>query len=266
MNKMEEVEKIKSKKNSLRILVETILFYSLFGISSILPYKVYFNEIGEAIRNEIGFGTYELMFLFVFSIITTISVFTFNKLIVLVTVIISFFFVFIGLLFNTVFSNMYVPYGPISPETKFGYFVTLTLVIIYLLRTLYWRTKFNEIEVNQFLTYIPKLIIFLIPMYFIYQTKKTYNEPIRRSLSYSEKDSKFLRSENWDYTEEYNAYITKYFSGKKIKPEDTKYKNSSKYRLDSVSVIIFDGNSEVEKQFSKKIKNNQFDIDEILNE
>jgi hypothetical protein len=263
---MNLLKKYKTLSLGKQLIIVTVTFFVLLGLTTFLPYKEYFDEMGEVTKSEKGYQSFEFTYLLTFSIITAIALMTLNKLIVSIVNSIILVFLILGLLLNTIFSNMYATYGPISPETKFGYFLSLTLVLIYMLRTFLWRKKLLEININRKITYIPKLVILFIPLYFIFQLNKSYNEPIMRSKSYDETADKFIRSESWDYTQGYNAYITKHFSGQKLKREDTKYKNSSKYVLDSVDVMIFDENSNIEKDFSKKIKNNHFDINEILND
>lgn len=257
-------EKYKALSFTKQILTETVIFYCLAVLIAFLPFKIYFNEIGGITKTELGFQSFGFLYLLIFGIITTISSLTFNKKIIVFTTIISLIFLVFGLILNTIFFNMYAINGPISPETKFGYFLFLTVVTIYIIRTFKWRNKINNENTNKKLTYIPKIIILSIPLFCAYKINESFNEPIMRGEDYRKINNKMIKSETWDYTEEYDAMVSKYYHFQKTTKINSKHKG--KYVLDSISVMIFDDNSNIKKEFSKKAIKGQLDIEEILSE
>ena len=71
-----------------------------------------------------------------------------------------------------------------------------------------------------------------------------------------QKGNRFIKNESWDYTESYDAYVTKYFS------KDTL--NKEKYQLDSVGFMFFDDKLKVRKEFTKVVSSGSIDIEAIL--
>jgi hypothetical protein len=64
--------------------------------------------------------------------------------------------------------------------------------------------------------------------------------------------------QSWDYSEAYNAHVSRYFSTDSLRKE--------KYRLDSASFMFFDNDINITKKFTKRARNGKLDIEEILEE
>lgn len=64
--------------------------------------------------------------------------------------------------------------------------------------------------------------------------------------------------QSWDYSEAYNAHVSRYFSTDSLRKE--------KYRLDSASFMFFDNDINITKKFTKRTRNGKLDIEEILEE
>lgn len=152
--------------------------------------------------------------------------------------------------------------SPFHPSFQAGYWLSHLMLIVLILRTFRLIKKLNELNLNRKLTMTFSILAISIPLLFIgflligYYSAKY--EPIMRSqFEYIDRD-RLIKDESWDYTEEYNAYVSKYFSTDTLRNE--------KYQLDSAEFAYFDDKPTIVKRFTRRASNGVLDVEEILDE
>lgn len=149
--------------------------------------------------------------------------------------------------------------SPFHPDFQLGFWLSQSLILVLIIRTFTLISKLPEINLNKKISLFFSILIPVCLFGFVYLGfYGGKSEPIQRFVWESQERGRLIKHESWDYLEDYNAMLSKYFSTDTLRKE--------KFKLDSVSFTFYDDNSKIIKKFSKTVSNGTIDIEKILDE
>ncbi len=129
-------------KNKVRLDVLLVFIISL--ISIFLPFREYYDDEGTVIKIESGLQSTTTLFLFIYLTISSACLLSLNRTYVRNSNILISIFLFFNFVTNNVLINMYVPYGPIAPQTKIGYWIFFFSILYLIIKGIILRHRFEE--------------------------------------------------------------------------------------------------------------------------
>ena len=129
-------------KNKVRL--EVLLVFLISLISIFLPFREYYDEEGTVIKIESGLQSTTTLFLFIYLTINSACLMSLNRTYVRNSNITISIFLFFNFLTNNVLINIYVSYGPISPQTKIGYWLFFFSILYLIIKGILLRNSFEE--------------------------------------------------------------------------------------------------------------------------
>jgi hypothetical protein len=247
------------------ILIE-FLIYSVLFILSLCFFPIcnfyYLGENDSMLTKPQYFFDFEIAYSFiVYFLIIITGFFSLKKWLIISINILVMIFMFLTFLFVKMLFGWWGA-SPFHPDFQLGYWLSQSLILVLIIRTFTLLDKISEINLNKKITLFFSFFSISIPVclfgfvYLGFYGGKS--EPIQRFELESQERGRIIKHESWDYLEDYNAMLSKYFSTDTLRKE--------KYKLDSVSFTFYDDNSKIIKKFSKTVSNGSLDIEEILNE
>jgi hypothetical protein len=251
----------KSKNTLIEFLIYSILFtlsLSLFPIcnfyylgdnETMLTKPQYFFDFGVSYV----FPLFFLMVILAFLSLKKALVITINIIVIIFTLL-TFLFIQLGFAWWGA--------SPFHPDFQAGYWLSQLLILIVIIRTFTLIKRFPEFNLNRKTTIMFSILSISIPLLFIGYLFLAYNnaknEPIMRSEWEHIERNRLIKDESWDYTEAYDAYVSKYYSMDTLRKE--------KFQLDSARFTFFDDKSNIVKRFTQRASSGILDVEEILDE
>lgn len=250
-------------KKSKNTLIEFLIYSALFTLSLSLFPICNFYYLGD---NEMMLTKPQYFFDFgvsyVFPLFFSMVILAFLSLKKALVIIINIIVIIFTLLTFLFIQLGFAWWGasPFHPDFQAGYWLSQLLILIVVIRTFTLIKSFPEFNLNRKSTMIFSILSISIPLLFIsywfIAYNKANNEPIMRSEWEHVERNRLIKDESWDYTEAYNAYISKYYSSDTLRKET--------FKLDSVRFTYFDDKSNIIKRFTRAASNGALDVEEIL--
>jgi hypothetical protein len=140
MNIISKYKKIDIRK---KVKLDVLLAF-LISISALfLPFRSYFDPEGNQIKLDYGYQSTTLLVLFIYLIFSSFCLFSMERVYVRNANVIISILLFLNFIANNLFINIYVPYGPIAPQTRIGYWVPFFSIIYLMLKGFLFRKKFE---------------------------------------------------------------------------------------------------------------------------
>jgi hypothetical protein len=252
-------------KKTRNILLEFLIYSVLFGLSiGVFPICnfYYLGDNDEMLTepqylNDIAI-LYALPLFFILVMIGFLSlkravIIVLNTVVIVLTLLL---FLFIQLSFA------WWGASPFHPDLQAGYLLSHIFLFVLIIRTFILLGSLSQVKLSKTVQVIAFVLAVSIPVLFITYITIGYNEamnqPIMRSQWIGVERGRLVNTESWDYTEDCDAYVSKYYSKDTLKTEE--------YRLDSVGFTFFDDESNIQQRFTRKAKNGKLDIEKILEE
>jgi hypothetical protein len=253
-----------NRKTSI-ILLE-LSTYTLLFILSLTFFPVcnfYFLEKNDAMLTKPQyFFDFKIAFLFpLYQILVLIGFFSLKKVVIFRMN----YFVLLCMFLSYVYINLGFTWwgaSPFHPDFQAGYWLSQLFLLVTVARTSFYMKQLDDISFHPKLRWTFTLLAKGIPMVFLGAILLTFysakNKPIMRTKFSRYERGRLVVIQSWDYSEAYNAHVSRYFSTDSLRKE--------KYRLDSASFMFFDDDVNITKKFTKRARNGKLDIEEILEE